>query len=1739
MTQAGIPVPPGFVVLASTFDRFIDETGLTTKIEAILQATDTNKSGEVEKSSEKIQTLILSKETPQDIKQDILQNFKKLNAKFVAVRSSATSEDSASAAWAGQLDSFLNTTEKSLLDNVKRCWASLFTPRAIFYRFEQKLNKDKISVAVVVQKMVNSEKSGIAFSVHPVTQKENQIIIEAGFGLGEAIVSGSVTPDSYVIDKNNLQILDINVSEQTRALYKKPVGGSEWQELGTLGATQALAEKQILELAQLIIQIEKHYGFPCDIEWAFENNKFYIVQSRPITTLDNNKTKDKKNNFLDKEWTKIWTTEYTMFSIWLFGREYTESCKKVLDFGFDDIIFLVEGNLATVYRDNKRQEEFVKFLAEKSLLDVGFKDKCLKMCQKLNDKLLQYINLEEAEALKYDNFSNFIEIHQQFIAYFLVALWSPNGFPAINVSEKMKNKVFKEYEYARKLTEHTYPDIEKYIKKLYLYISKKEKIDAKLLGAMLPEELLAYIKFGKLPAASVLKQRYDYAVVLSDAKENKLVLGEEAKAIVEKISGIDTKGMKEISGSIANKGNIVGRVRKIFMAKDMSNFKSGEILVTTMTRPEWLPIMKMAAGFITDAGGVLSHAAIVSRELNKPCIIGTKIATQVLKDGDLVEVDADNGVVRILEGEQNQKEKSLYEKYMESLQGNESFTFSGPFSNLFTAFPWGNDKYYSKYYKTPPFSFLYIGKGREATETFDNTKYKLYAKEIFQNFIEHKITLESLENNFNTLTKKAEIIYKKKIDDSIKTFKEALDLLMHLIAATLYVELFDKNIVEEILKNKINDLDWEKATHPQFESFKSRWDQKIKKAKTLEEVQYIFTDYFFIKDLDYIKKEVENIKSKKIEKEQSKQVKTLNADWAKYTQLVMKIRDFRKDSIQMLSVVMARCAQALYPTAKIDEITNLNGLEVINENLPTIDELRKRQSGYVMLIRPDLTYEISYEQYEEAKKQISSASILGNELRGTVARKGKVTGKVKIILDSESNKDFKVGEILVTSMTRPEFVFLMKKSAAIITNEGGISCHAAIISRELNIPCIIGTKIATQVLKDGDLVEVDADNGVVRILENNIEGCLDFFEKYLDKYKFQVEGGRAAFYLLNYFLVNQYTVENKEWPLNEINVISNSLDHKAKWIRIHKDQLEYEKILIKFIKNPELTGLLYKYLKKNSDFAIKTLKNKNFKNVSNNELLDFFGVVCDCYYKILRPSVIIRLVDLGLINRFEKIFANKKDVENYAAIVSINKKLSSALSEKIEMLSLATKISKTKSINSKYISSGLSKIIEKYCFSELGYYNEKVKTKEDYFIKLLDFSKNNPKLQLKKIKDEQKEALKKYSELLKKLNNKDKVAVGIASELAYIKDQYKLLMNKALYFSEPLFLEIAKRTNKTVNYIKDLSPDEIKDLLDRKDVDEEFITKRANNHVLVTFKKKLYVLTDGDADKFRLAYLENDKAKRELFGRTVFPGHILGTVKVILEQKDFAKMKEGDILVVMTTSPDFTLIMKKAKAIVAEEGGLTSHTAIVSREMKIPAIVGVHHATAILHDGDLVEVDADNGVVRILESKDGNELNTTINNKEAGAQGENKKTNYAHHKIVMNLFHSCGFMKAFQKKYESRFLLTEVTVKWVKFHPELSESILDQNGDGGEFLLKKIISGEVKFRDFFYNKSLEVIKLAEKLDKLSYDNLKFGKKIVLDQFYQSYTDVISMMYAIGYVLDPVFDTYIAENKIILKNSEHI
>lgn len=285
MTQAGLAVPPGYVVLASAFDKFLEETDLNVEIQAALKKANPEDIKSIESASVKIRDLIRDAKFPDDIAKEVEKAFKDIGAELVAIRSSATAEDSSIASWAGELDTYLNVTKDNLLESVKKCWSSLFTPRAIFYRYEKNLHERQVSVAVVVQEMVQSEVSGICFTVHPVTEDENQLVIEAGWGLGEAIVGGMITPDTYVINKKEGTILDSNISKQEMMITRTPEGTKETDVPADIQEKQKLDDKTILKLAKLCKEIEDHYKAPQDIEWAYYKGKLYITQSRPITTL--------------------------------------------------------------------------------------------------------------------------------------------------------------------------------------------------------------------------------------------------------------------------------------------------------------------------------------------------------------------------------------------------------------------------------------------------------------------------------------------------------------------------------------------------------------------------------------------------------------------------------------------------------------------------------------------------------------------------------------------------------------------------------------------------------------------------------------------------------------------------------------------------------------------------------------------------------------------------------------------------------------------------------------------------------------------------------------------------------------------------------------------------------------------------------------------------------------------------------------------------------------------------------------------------------------------------------------------------------------------------------------------------------------------------------------------------------------------------------------------------------------
>ncbi|MCK4320088.1 phosphoenolpyruvate synthase, partial [Candidatus Bathyarchaeota archaeon] len=300
MLQAGIPVPPGFAITAQTYEKFITETGIAKKIYKIIEktVTDINDPHQHEKASKEIRQLIESTPMLPQIEKAIKNAYNELGKRtkssrvFVAVRSSATAEDLPDASFAGQQETYLNVKgTKELVEKTVRCWSSLFTPRAIFYRAQKGFEHEQVLISVAVQKMVDAKVAGVTFTINPVTGEPNQIVIESTWGLGESVVSGAITPDNYITDKNTLEIISKKIAKKTVEYVRDSKTGKTIHHSVPIErqGQPSLTDEEIVKLTELANRIEKHYdGKPQDIEWVIDRHlpfpeNIFIVQSRPET----------------------------------------------------------------------------------------------------------------------------------------------------------------------------------------------------------------------------------------------------------------------------------------------------------------------------------------------------------------------------------------------------------------------------------------------------------------------------------------------------------------------------------------------------------------------------------------------------------------------------------------------------------------------------------------------------------------------------------------------------------------------------------------------------------------------------------------------------------------------------------------------------------------------------------------------------------------------------------------------------------------------------------------------------------------------------------------------------------------------------------------------------------------------------------------------------------------------------------------------------------------------------------------------------------------------------------------------------------------------------------------------------------------------------------------------------------------------------------------------------------------
>jgi pyruvate,water dikinase len=302
MYNAKFPVPPAFIITAQAFDAYLDAAGLKPQIKALIESTNVDNTAQLDENAKKIREIIINSQIPDEMETEILEAYEILstdpeikkaeerftvsksaldilkNSKesiFVAVRSSATTEDLSTASFAGQQETYTSVKgNKQLIESIKKCFASLYTARAVYYRKKKGFKESEALLSVVVQKMINSEKSGVMFTKNPMNGND-EVVIEAVFGLGEGIVSGKIKPDQYLVSPQ-LEIKTKSISEKKTAIIREASGSEKEVKLTPEKAKQqVLSDSDVKNLANLGLRIEEHYGKPQDIEFSVESNRLY------------------------------------------------------------------------------------------------------------------------------------------------------------------------------------------------------------------------------------------------------------------------------------------------------------------------------------------------------------------------------------------------------------------------------------------------------------------------------------------------------------------------------------------------------------------------------------------------------------------------------------------------------------------------------------------------------------------------------------------------------------------------------------------------------------------------------------------------------------------------------------------------------------------------------------------------------------------------------------------------------------------------------------------------------------------------------------------------------------------------------------------------------------------------------------------------------------------------------------------------------------------------------------------------------------------------------------------------------------------------------------------------------------------------------------------------------------------------------------------------------------------------
>ena len=652
LVRAGQHVPAGFVVTRAGFDVFLESADPAGRVRSEIADVEQGRL-EVEAAEALVFEQLDGAAVPDSVERALLEAFDGLGVSFVSVRSSATCEDGAATAWAGQLETFLQVDRDHLVGRVRACWLSLFSAPALAYGAAHGYGPGDFGVAVVVQEMIESEVSGIGFSVHPVSQEPGVRLIEACFGLGEAIVGGHVVPDQYVVEAGASDVASATVGKQSRGLFlDRETGRPEWESLAAeRGTARKLSDAQVLEYARLLDQIEAHYGHPVDTEWALRGGRFHLLQARPITTLAPEYREDVVSPSVS--WAPMVRRPMPLVEASILAH-WSDRQHSGRDLGFAVDEFLTIQGADGIANHFVSEDAFETGLAGLLRLRSEDRARLLDLFDRAHTVYDEGVELVERGG---QPFRDLTEATEAFIRMGEFTTMLPAWMLIALDREGIDDPELREHS-ERLRARSLYPFLERsYVEPLVCEAAEKT-------GFSTPEQAPHVTTWTELRRGSLdrrtLEERWEevqsgkrFVFQMLGAEESLRFVSETGYLLVRlrhERSTVASDDPNVLTGQAAWPGCVRGRARVVLSSTGEGvEMDDGDVLVSIQSSPALMPLLRRSGAIVTDDGGIACHAAILSRELQIPTVIGTERATATIRTGDLVEVDATAQTVRVLE----------------------------------------------------------------------------------------------------------------------------------------------------------------------------------------------------------------------------------------------------------------------------------------------------------------------------------------------------------------------------------------------------------------------------------------------------------------------------------------------------------------------------------------------------------------------------------------------------------------------------------------------------------------------------------------------------------------------------------------------------------------------------------------------------------------------------------------------------------------------------------------------------------------------------------------------------------------------------------------------------------------------------------------------------------------------------------------------------------------------------------